>query len=231
MNGIPRTRRRPGAHAGPARHRRQPPPPGPTATWAGGRHGCGLVRGGRRAVVLANRRHPVRSLGGRAGTLAAGRPRRPTAPRWHWSAAATAVELIPCQRARPSAAYLRVGHGLLDSLTCVAATHPPVPRLAGITPRQPPGDQAEPRTAVPGGRLPDLLRSQSLRSSDEPHPPSIGSPGQPPGRPVPTTTAPRRYTMAAPRLRPHTVQLCIHCRQTPAGFWVSRNGGMPARRP
>jgi hypothetical protein len=49
--------------------------------------------------------------------------------------------------------------------------------------------------------------------------------------PAPTTTTPRRRTMTAPRLRPHTLQLCIHCRQNPAGFWVSRNGGLPARRP
>jgi hypothetical protein len=50
-------------------------------------------------------------------------------------------------------------------------------------------------------------------------------------RPAPTTTTPRRRTMTAPRLRPHTIQHCIHCRPGPAGFWVSRNGGMPARRP
>jgi len=36
--------------------------------------------------------------------------------------------------------------------------------------------------------------------------------------------------MTTPRLPPHTLQLCIYCRQNPAGFWVSRNGGMPARR-
>jgi hypothetical protein len=37
--------------------------------------------------------------------------------------------------------------------------------------------------------------------------------------------------MTAPRLRPHTLRLCIHCRQTTAGSWVSRNGGMPTRPP
>lgn len=30
---------------------------------------------------------------------------------------------------------------------------------------------------------------------------------------------------------PRTVQLCIHCRQNPAGFWVSRREGQVARRP
>jgi len=30
---------------------------------------------------------------------------------------------------------------------------------------------------------------------------------------------------------PHTIQLCIHCRQNPAGFWVSRNGSQTVRCP
>jgi hypothetical protein len=34
-----------------------------------------------------------------------------------WSSASTAVELIPCGRVRPTAAYFRAGHLLLDSLT------------------------------------------------------------------------------------------------------------------
>jgi hypothetical protein len=34
-----------------------------------------------------------------------------------WSAASTALELIPCGRVRPTAAYFRAGHLLLDSLT------------------------------------------------------------------------------------------------------------------
>ncbi len=33
------------------------------------------------------------------------------------SATATALQLIPCQRVRPTAAYFRAGHHLLDSLT------------------------------------------------------------------------------------------------------------------
>jgi hypothetical protein len=37
--------------------------------------------------------------------------------RWSWLPARTALELIPCERVRPSAAYFRVGHLLLDSLT------------------------------------------------------------------------------------------------------------------
>jgi hypothetical protein len=45
-----------------------------------------------------------------------------------------------------------------------------------------------------------------------------------------STVASRRTTTAA-RLLPHTVQLCIHCRQNPAGFWVSQTGGRTVRRP
>jgi len=41
----------------------------------------------------------------------------------------------------------------------------------------------------------------------------------------------RRRAITTPRLLPRTIQLCIHCRQNPAGFWVSRNGGQTVRRP
>ena len=44
----------------------------------------------------------------------AARMRRDIEP---WSPTATALELIPCQRVRPSAAYFAVSHRLLDSLT------------------------------------------------------------------------------------------------------------------
>ena len=35
----------------------------------------------------------------------------------------------------------------------------------------------------------------------------------------------------APGMLPRTVQLCIHGRQSPAGFWVSRKNGQVVRRP
>jgi hypothetical protein len=35
----------------------------------------------------------------------------------HWTSASTALELIPCGRVRPTPAYFRAGHLLLDSLT------------------------------------------------------------------------------------------------------------------
>jgi hypothetical protein len=43
-----------------------------------------------------------------------------------WSATATALELIPCQRVRPSAAYFAAGHRLLDSLTRALPVRVPV---------------------------------------------------------------------------------------------------------
>ncbi len=47
-----------------------------------------------------------------------------------WSSSSTAVELIPGERVRPTAAYFRAGHLLLDSLTrvlpqCSPAVHAP----------------------------------------------------------------------------------------------------------
>jgi hypothetical protein len=50
-------------------------------------------------------------------------------------------------------------------------------------------------------------------------------------RPTPRTTYSRWRTITTPRLLPHTIQLCVHCRQNPAGFWVSRSGDQTMRRP
>jgi len=41
----------------------------------------------------------------------------------------------------------------------------------------------------------------------------------------------RRARRSLPGLLPRTVQLCIHCRGSPAGFWVSSKGGKTVRRP
>lgn len=49
--------------------------------------------------------------------------------------------------------------------------------------------------------------------------------------PAPSTKMTQRRMMIAPRLRPRTVQLCIHCRQNPAGFWVSHTCDQAVRRP
>jgi hypothetical protein len=42
-----------------------------------------------------------------------------------WSASSTALELIPCERVRGTAAYFRAGHLLLDSLTYSLRQHLP----------------------------------------------------------------------------------------------------------
>ena len=45
-----------------------------------------------------------------------------------WSSSSTAVELIPDGRVRPTAAYFRAGHLLLDTLTRSLPQHVPPPR-------------------------------------------------------------------------------------------------------
>jgi hypothetical protein len=43
---------------------------------------------------------------------------------------------------------------------------------------------------------------------------------------------PRRlHAVIAPGLLPRTVQLCIRCRENPAGFWVSRKNAEVVHRP
>jgi hypothetical protein len=61
--------------------------------------------------------------------------------RWSWPPARTALELTPCDRVRPTAAYFRSGHLLLDSLTRSLPRHTPGQRLdhvpaSGPTARQ-----------------------------------------------------------------------------------------------
>ena len=50
-------------------------------------------------------------------------------------------------------------------------------------------------------------------------------------RPAPAATASRRRSISMSGLLPRTIQLCIHCRRNPAGFWVSRDSGQTVRRP
>jgi hypothetical protein len=58
-----------------------------------------------------------------------------------WSATSTALELIPCRRVRPTAAYFRAGHLLLDSLTrsLLQPSPPPHARDTAIQSRGPVG--------------------------------------------------------------------------------------------
>ena len=48
-----------------------------------------------------------------------------------WSSTSTAVELIPCGRVRPTAAYFRAGHLLLDLLTRSLSQHLPPAHARG----------------------------------------------------------------------------------------------------
>jgi hypothetical protein len=41
----------------------------------------------------------------------------------------------------------------------------------------------------------------------------------------------RLWSRVLPARLPHTIQLCIHCRENPAGFWVSRTADKTVRRP
>jgi hypothetical protein len=58
-----------------------------------------------------------------------------------WSSSPTAVKLIPCVRVRPTGAYFRAGHLLLDSLTRSLPQHltPPHARDTASQPHAPIG--------------------------------------------------------------------------------------------
>ena len=51
------------------------------------------------------------------------------------------------------------------------------------------------------------------------------------GRAQPYAPREKLRTTILPARLPHAIQLCIHCRERPAGFWVSRTGGQTVRRP
>jgi len=97
----------------------------------------------------------------------------------------------------------------------------------------PPGT-AEPRTPQPLGQEPHQANRPGHDSSTRrtvQHMAAAASVAADQHRPTPTTTGSRQRTAILPRLLPHTIQLCIHCRHNPAGFWVSRNDSRTARRP
>jgi len=80
--------------------------------------------------------------------------------RWSWPPARTALELIPCDRVRPTAAYFRSGHLLLDSLTHSVPRHTPAQRLDHISETRPTAPQG---LSGPTGQSParwsaDLVR-------------------------------------------------------------------------
>ena len=54
-----------------------------------------------------------------------------------WSCSSTALELIPCGRVRPTAAYFRAGHLLLDSLIRSLSQQLPAAQARGTESRPP----------------------------------------------------------------------------------------------
>ena len=79
----------------------------------------------------------------------------------HWSSSPprTALELIPCGHVRPSAAYFRAGHLLLDSLARSLARPVPAQRPDRAAASQPHADQAQPgpaRSAAPASPVPGM---------------------------------------------------------------------------
>jgi hypothetical protein len=103
--------------------------------------------------------------------------------------------------------------------------HPPArraspPGQAEPHPRQPQRQAPHP-ASWPGGLagrfIQDIAAAASIAAGQN--------------RAAPAATTPRRRTIAMPCLSPHTVQLCIHRRQNPAGFLVRRTRGMPTQRP
>jgi hypothetical protein len=81
--------------------------------------------------------------------------------RWSWPPARTAFELIPCDRVRPTAAYFRSGHLLLDSLAHPVPRHAPAQRLDHVPASQPTAPQGLPRTGRAEPR--PMIRSPGRR--------------------------------------------------------------------
>jgi hypothetical protein len=97
----------------------------------------------------------------------------------------------------------------------------------------PPGT-GEPHSPQPNGQEPHPVSrpgSDGLTGRFTQHLAADASVAAGQNRPAASTTNSRRRTITTPRLLPHTIQLCIHCRHNPAGFWVSRTSGQTARRP
>jgi len=85
-----------------------------------------------------------------------------------------------------------------------------VPAAAAATRAEPPR-----WTTLPPGPAPN----RAVATSE----PRVGVRPQPPREKLRSAAVPARL--------PHTIQVCIHCRENPAGFWVSRTGGKTVRRP
>jgi len=82
--------------------------------------------------------------------------------RWSWSPSRTALELIPCRRARPTATYFRAGHLLLDSLTH-SLTRQLTAQRFDTSPSKP-ATHAEQRISIEVFRAESTERRRSSRS-------------------------------------------------------------------
>jgi hypothetical protein len=89
--------------------------------------------------------------------------------RWSPSPARTALELIPCQRVRPTTAYFRSGHLLLESLTHSVLQHLPAQRRGCSIATQPHVHQDPPRPGSPATRS---AAAASPGPGPRPRPPS-----------------------------------------------------------
>src|SRR5207245_7562364 len=89
------------------------------------------------------------------------------------------------------------------------AAHAAVPAVAAAPRSEPPRGPPHPPVPAP---------ARTIATSE----PRVGVRRQP---------RERLRTRAVPAQLPHTIQLCIHCRENPAGFWVSRTGGKTVHRP
>ena len=97
----------------------------------------------------------------------------------------------------------------------------------------PPGP-GEPHVRQPNGQEPHLVSRpgrDGLAGRVIQHVAADASVGAGQTRPTVTIATSRRRTITMPRLLPHAIQLCIHCRHNPAGFWVSQTSDQTVRRP
>jgi hypothetical protein len=102
--------------------------------------------------------------------------------------------------------------------------------LASLTRRA--GALLTDRAAVPAAAA--TPRPQSPRRnghSPSPAPARTTVIAEPRGHTRPPAPREGLRTRILPARLPHAIQLCIHCRERPAGFWVSRTGGNTVRRP
>jgi len=88
------------------------------------------------------------------------------------------------------------------------------------------------RAAVPAtAATPQPQPPRCNEHSPSPAPARTTVTAEPRGGTRPHAPRERLRTTILPARRPHAIQLCIHCRERPAGFWVSRTGSKTVRRP